>query len=310
MKKKKKTGLDYVKAYNKKISKTKSTLTYVPIDIEAYMELSPAERGQITKAVKKFDLRSERKVSGSNVSVNSRDLLKTLEKISNKKITQFNKQYQDIKLKSQGQEVPEQAAELYKSEAPLTTNINVKKLKPKEILKKGESFQRHFKKDFYDESLKRMQENYYLTLDYLLTMTYSEGDNEGLIKYIRDLPPDKFYELYLENIDMHIVFDDSPTTRKKTQIELPMPDGEALYQAVAVASGYAQKLKNDIKNDVKEVLSAGGYNYNKIIKDLYNLPDTSFIENINDFEIDFDSPENTYNKLIEAINNATEKDKG
>jgi len=301
---KRKTGIDYIKAYNKKIAKTKSKLTYVPIDIEAYKELTPSEKGQITKIIKKFDLRKEQQLIGSNVSINTNKLLKKLEQISNKRIAQFTGKFDDIKLKLGGVEQAEQAAESYKREAPLQTNINVKKLKERDIKRKAESFQKHFKKEFYDKRLASMKQEYIDLLNFQLAIQGTQYDVEGLLKYLRDLPDDEFYRLYLENIDMHIVFDSSPTTRKNMQIEAPLPDGDVLYESVANGSGYTEQLRDDTITEIKSILKGTPYDKKKLYEQLENMDLSNFFDKYmsDDITVDYQSPENTYNTILNTIN--------
>lgn len=303
-----KKGIDYIKAYNKKINKTKSKLTYVPINLEAYMNLKPAEKAQITKIVKSIDLRKERKVKGSNVSIKTRDLLKTLERYSNKRITEFSDKYKKIKLRAGGNELPEQSQEVYANEGPQRTNINVVKLRPKEILRKSESFQRHFYKNFYDETTKRMQDNYIQQLEFLFGITGYEN-HESLLKYIRELSPDKFYEVYLENIEMRVPFEISPNTRKKIQIETPIPEPQDLYESLAVASGYANEIRKNVVDDIKEIFNGTKINTKDIINKINNLDITAFFEEYenNNFNIQFNNPDATYNSILKGLKNAKEK---
>lgn len=292
---KKKTGLDYVKAYNKKIKNSKSKLTYIPIDIEAFQELTPSEKGQVTKQIKNFDLRREIKAIGANISVKTRNLIKTLEKFANKRVQEFRSLYENLKLKQGGKEIPPQSKVFYEKERPQVTNIDVSRMTPKEIEIKAKSFQNHFKKDFYNKRTEAMKQNYIDSL--LLTFgAYGkpERDVEGLLKYMNEMDTNEFYRTYLENIDMTIVFDISPATRKKTIIEFPRPDNDILYDSVAIGSGYAKSVRNELMEELSDFVDEKDRD---LINDINNSDIRFFWEAYNGGEFDYTTKDDVYSRI-------------
>lgn len=253
--KKKKTNIDIIKNYNKKIAKTKSPLVYVPIDIGIFKSLTPAEKGQITKILKKFDLRKERRVSGTQVSINTRNLIKTLEKFSNKRIEKFNETFDVPVKKLQGEPVAEQRH--LEDEKINTSNIDLKKAGRPGILRSVQRSYAHLKPDFYDARLHQMKMNYAkaLTLQLMNLRTDNDYDMieagftwgsfessvDKLIAHIENMSDEEFYRLYLENIDAATPFADSPTTRKKHEQELPTTSDDIVFENVSRIFGFDEK---------------------------------------------------------------------
>lgn len=265
---KRKTGIQYVKEYNRKVTKTKKPYTYIQIEEDMYKELTAAERGQITKLLKKFDLRSERQVKGSSVSINTRNLLQLLEKFSNKRIEEYTEATNVSKFYSAGHEVPVENQMM--DQPVLTTHIDVKKLNEREIIRKAKSFQAHFAKDFYRGQLIKMQDNYVTALAEQ-SIEVLGHDREGIIKYLKGMNPYEFYRIYKANLDMRVIFENSPKTHRKAEIEFPMTDPVDTINAIAVASGYAELLMKETAEDMKEQ----GYHKSKINK-LLSMDKSSF----------------------------------
>lgn len=191
-----------IKRYNKRISKSKSKLTYIPISLESAESLSKGRQAYLARVLKNVDLRKEIKEPGNaNISVSTYKIYRIFERAN---IVKTSKK-QETKTYYKGKEIPPQN---FKKQEPKIKPINIKEVSEDFFIEKFKKMQQRISPEYEKTRLTTMKENYLDSL-YLqfITSDLDYSIFEKIENAVINSSLEEFKKIYDENIELQIIFE-------------------------------------------------------------------------------------------------------